>query len=114
VAISYLVMNISMARCGFLATTFRVILDLCLSKALQPSEVRSFISSIPLDVRKIFDILNLHPHTQSFICCPECYKLYPDSQDCPELCTYQPVPDTEKCGAHLYVQRVIRGTTKRF
>jgi Transposase family tnp2 len=107
-------MNVSIARCEFLATTFRVLLDLCFSQTLRPSEVQSLISSIPLDVRRIFDILKLHPHTQSFICCPECYKLYPDSQDCPDVCTYQPAPDSEICNAPLYTGRVIRGAAKRY
>jgi Transposase family tnp2 len=107
-------MNISIARCEFLATTFRVILNLCLSQALQPSEVQSLVSSIPLDVRRIFDILNLRPHTQSFICCPECYNLYPDSENCPVLCTHQPTSDSEICHSPLYTSRVIRGVKKRF
>ncbi|KAH9971306.1 hypothetical protein BGW80DRAFT_1153812, partial [Lactifluus volemus] len=113
-AIAYLVMNVSIARCEFLAVAFRVILDLCLSQTLQQPEVQSYISSIPLDVRTIFDVLKLHPSTQSFICCPECYKLYPDSQDCPNICTYQPVQDSEVCNTPLYTRRVVRGAAKRF
>jgi hypothetical protein len=107
-------MNISIARCEILATTFRVILNLCLSNALQPLEVQSLVSSIPLDVRRVFDILNLQPHTQSFICCPECYKLYPDSQNCPFLCTHQPTSDSEICHTPLYKSKVIRGVEKRY
>jgi hypothetical protein len=113
-AICYLIMNISIAHCEFLATTFRVVLDLCLSQALQSPEVQSFISSIPLDIRRVLDILNLHPHTQSFICCLECYKLYPDSQDCPDLCTFRPTTDSETCNAPLYTRKVVRGAEKRY
>lgn len=111
-AICYLVMNVSIIRCEFLATVFRVVLNLCLSQSLSPPELDSVIAGIPLDIRRIFDILKLHPHTQSFICCPECYKLYPDSQDTPDRCTYQPTPDSEACDTILYTRRVIRGVPK--
>ncbi|KAI9434616.1 hypothetical protein H4582DRAFT_1818510, partial [Lactarius indigo] len=99
-------------RCEFLATVFRVVLNLCLSQILSPSELHSVISSIPLDIRRVVDILKLHPRTQSFICCSECYKLYPDSQDSPDRCTYQPTPDSEICNTVLYTRRVIRGASK--
>jgi hypothetical protein len=108
-------MNISIAHCEFLAMSFRVVLGICLSQAPQtPKEVQAVISSIPLDVRRVVDVLNLHPHTQSFICCPKCYKLYPDSQECPDVCTSQPTTDSEACNAPLYSQRVIRGAEKRY
>ncbi len=107
-------MNVSIVRCEFLATTFRVLLNLCLAQTLQPPELDSLIASIPLDIRRIFDILKLHPHTQSFICCPECYKLYPDSQVCPDLCTHQSTPDAEMCNTPLYTRRTIRGVTRRY
>lgn len=111
-AICYLVMNVSIVRCEFLATIFRVVLNLCLSQTLSPPELDSVTAGIPLDIRRIFDILKLHPHTQSFICCPECYKLYPESQDSPDQCTYQPTPDSEMCNTILYTERVIRGVSK--
>jgi hypothetical protein len=107
-------MNISIARCEFLAMAFRVVLGLSLSQASQPSEVEAIASSIPLDVRRVVDILNLHPHTQSYICCPECYKLYPNSQDCPDICTSQPTTDSKACDTPLYSLRVIRGAKKRY
>lgn len=113
-AVCYLVMNISIMRCEFLATSLRVLLNLCLAQTLQSPELDSLIASIPLDIRRIVDTLKLHPHTQSFICCPECYSLYPDSQVCPDHCTYQPVPDAEMCNTPLYTSRVIRGVTRRF
>ena len=105
-------MNISIVRCEFLAMVFRVTLTLCLSQTLSPAELGSVIAGIPLDMQKICDILKLHPHTQSFICCPECYKLYPESEDSPEQCIHQSTPDSGKCGALLYTKRVIRGVSK--
>ncbi len=112
--ICYLVMNISIMRCEFLATVFRVVLNLCLSQTLSPSELDSVISGVPLDVRRIVDILKLRPHTQSFICCSECYKLYPNSPDSPDRCTYQPTPDSEMCNTLLYTRRVICGASRRY
>ena len=107
-------MNVSIVRCEFLATMFRVVLNLCLSQMLSPSELNSVICGIPLDIQRIFDVLNLHPHTQSFICCPECYKLYPDSLDSPDRCTYQPTLDSEMCNTLLYKRRVTRGISKTY
>lgn len=107
-------MNISVVCCEFLATVFRVVLNLCLSQTLSSPELDSVISAIPLDIRKVVDILKLHPHTQSFICCSECYRLYPDSQDSPDRCTYQPTPDSEMCNTLLYTRRVIRGMSRRY
>lgn len=107
-------MNLSIERCEFLAMTFRVVLNICLSQTLSPSELNSVLCAIPLDIRKIVNILQLHPHTLSFICCPECYKLYPDAPDTPDQCTYQPMPDSDMCHALLYTRRVIRGTSKKY
>lgn len=112
-AISYLVLNISIEHCGFLSSLFRTILNLCLSQQFQPVEVRAVVSSIPLEIRRITDILKLHTHTLPFVCCPECFRLYPDSSECPDLCTHRPTPDSEMCKAPLYTQRKNRGRAKR-
>ena len=106
-------MNVSIVRCEFLATSLRVLLNLCLAQTSQSPELDSLIASIPLDIRRIVDTLELHPHTQSFICCPECYNLYPDSQVCPDLCTHKPAPDAGICNTPLYTSKVIRGATRR-
>ena len=106
-------MNVSIVRCEFLATSLRVLLNLCLAQTSQSPELDSLIASIPLDIRRIVDTLELHPHTQSFICCPECYNLYPNSQVCPDLCTHKPAPDAGICNTPLYTSKVIRGATRR-
>ena len=112
-AILYLVLNISIEHCGFLSSLFRVILDLCLSQAFQPVDVRTIVSSIPLGVRKVLDVLKLHTHTIPFVCCPECFKLYPDSSECPDLCTHRPALDSEMCKTPLYTERKNQGRAKR-
>ena len=111
--VSYLVLNISIEHCGFISSLFRTILVLCLSQTSQPVEVRAIVSSIPLEIRRIIDVLKLRTHTLPFVCCPECYKLYPDSSECPDLCTHRPAPDSEMCKAPLYMSRKNRGRAKR-
>ncbi|KAH8996090.1 hypothetical protein EDB86DRAFT_2829232 [Lactarius hatsudake] len=112
-AILHLVLNISIGHSGFVSLLFWTILDLCLSQISQRSvEVHAIVSSIPLEVQTILGILNLRTHTLPFICCPGCYKLYPDSSECPDLCTHRPAPDSEMCKAPLYSKRKNRGKAK--
>lgn len=40
--------------------------------------------------------------------------LYPDSQDSPNQCTYQSMPDSEICNAPLYTRRILRGASKSY
>lgn len=69
----------------------------------------NLFDQIPKDPRAIYSHFDLHPRTQTFICCPSCYALYPNDETTEELCSYQATVSSELCGTSLFLTRNIRG-----
>lgn len=68
----------------------------------------SLLSNIPRDPRTIFTHFDLRPRTQTFVCCPACFALFPHDNSAPAQCTNYVNPE-EICGAELVTTRRIRG-----
>jgi hypothetical protein len=81
---------------------------LTLANSPNPQHV-SLLAQIPEDPRTVINNFDIDPHTQSYICCPDCYKLYPDvPSDIQQLCSNLR-GDGKACQAKLMRSREIRG-----
>ncbi|RXW19244.1 hypothetical protein EST38_g6612 [Candolleomyces aberdarensis] len=64
---------------------------------------------LPKDPRTLSARFLLEPTTTTYICCPECHKLYPfipnDRPANPQICDYRKTPASEPCGAKLWKER---------
>lgn len=69
----------------------------------------NLFDQIPKDPRVLYSHFDLHPRTQTFICCPSCFTLHPNDTNAPEVCTYTATISSEPCGTPLFLTRNIRG-----
>lgn len=68
------------------------------------------------NVRSILDVFSFQAESIRYVCCPNCFKLYPtnsiDSDHCPripDICGYQCTPSSPPCSARLSRARFLYG-----
>lgn len=74
------------------------------------------VTGIPGDVRGVLKSLELDPQIDAFVCCSQCFSLYPIDSDntFPLKCSYQSTPDALECGADLTATRRIKGQDRNY
>lgn len=74
--------------------------------SISPQTLDTDGRTVPADMRTVLNFMNLTPSTESFVCCPRCFFLYPigpsdTSPSYPERCTNRFAPDSEPCNRTL-------------
>lgn len=62
---------------------------------------------IPKTLSTVITAFDIEPRTESYICCPECFALYPDEKPYPPKCTNRYAHDSSPCDAKLLRKRKI-------
>lgn len=62
---------------------------------------------IPKTLSTVLNAFDIEPRTESYICCPECFALYPDEKPYPSNCTNRYANDSLPCDAKLLRKRKI-------
>lgn len=85
------------------------------SAAVQGEREQTRITSeLPKSSKTIIKAFDIEPRTTSFICCSECYALYPDIKPYPETCTNRYAKDSPPCSAKLLRKRKFGGREYMF
>ncbi|RXW11340.1 hypothetical protein EST38_g14515, partial [Candolleomyces aberdarensis] len=83
--------------------------DILLSTDPYKGDSKAVFNVLPKDPRTLSSRFLLDPTTTTYICCPECHKLYhfiPDDPTAnPKICDYRKTPASESCGAKLWKER---------
>lgn len=98
VLILALLCHLSRQRCDFVLFVLRIII----SKLSQREDTDRFVSEmIPRDVRTLIYQFDIDPCLQSYIVCPVCFCLQPDTRPYPERCSFQSTPNSPRCNSTL-------------
>lgn len=100
VSVLHLLCGLSLDHCNFVLAAANLLLS------LSPQTLDTESRAVPADMRTVLNFMNLTPATESFVCCPRCFFLYPvgpsdTSPSYPERCTNRYAPDSDPCNRTL-------------
>ncbi len=70
-------------------------------------------AQLPKDPSTLVSDYRLQPETSTFLCCPDCCRLYPlpRAPNDPPTCMHQDTPGSRMCGAPLWKEREVKQRT---
>ncbi|KAH9842036.1 uncharacterized protein C8Q71DRAFT_694164, partial [Rhodofomes roseus] len=96
-----LLCGVSRRHCNWVLDIIRFAFDLLQAKL-------GLVTQIPNDIRTLLRRFDLDPEVKAYICCPECFCLYPDNKKCPDRCTHKAYEDAPLCHAELFETRALK------
>ncbi|KAI5992857.1 hypothetical protein EDC04DRAFT_2910994 [Pisolithus marmoratus] len=103
-----LLCGISRKQATFVLITLKFIISWTSQSYSTPNQAPD-LNMFPRDYRTLLRHFDLDPHLRSYICCPSCFALYPDSSEVPDKCSNCKARDESPCGSALFRTKDIRG-----
>ncbi|KAI6098652.1 hypothetical protein EDD16DRAFT_1498276 [Pisolithus croceorrhizus] len=103
-----LLCGISRKQATFVLITLKFIISWT-SQSFSTSDQVPDLNMFPRDYRTLLRHFDLDPHLHSYICCPSCFALYPDSSTAPDECSNCRAQNESPCGLALFRTKNIRG-----
>ncbi|KAI0748837.1 hypothetical protein C8Q74DRAFT_1374243 [Fomes fomentarius] len=107
----HLIYRVPRRATRLLLIALRVLVKVTMHRALD-AEQRTFVDSLPIDIRTILGRLNLDPVTRPYICCPACFALY--AKPYLQVCMHKEAQNSKPCGARMWRKRTICGREMSF
>ena len=77
VVVLHLICRVSLKHCGWLLASLKCLTSISLSIGSRDNIHEDILKEIPMDPRTALVRFDLKPTVKSFICCPDCFALYP-------------------------------------
>lgn len=108
-----------MAECGIVLPWLGLMFGMnsVATATSRPSPHRHDPPQLYSDIRSVMKALALRVESRRYICCPNCFNLYPadqvDERSIPDTCGYRKTPAGPHCGTKLTRTRMLYGRERR-
>ena len=92
-------------------TTLRLIKLALAAADIEISELTEL--KMLLDIQTVYSQCQLDPTIEWVICCPKCFKQYPNHDGGPSQCNWYHFPKSRPCNTNLYTQHETSGGLQR-